>query len=440
MNVPRRISTSFLFITLAVFSASGPSLADLVKLKNPGVFNSVYVSENSTDPDITVALTVLAGEVDFDGPEGLSHYLEHLMFWHADNVNNQQLHARGGNAWVNGIVTSYYNEGDATELEDMLSFVHRLFSPPQLTTDFMHRERSVVAREYDVGVSENPNARIYTRIRRDLYNNLPASRSVIGTPASIGSLSPAYAFAFHRQHYHPKNAVLYISGNVKASNIENMLANTFADLKPGTQHNAEWRNATLNTTSDTATKFTDEQATYDRLIYLSLSEWPNKQSAVKNWYTMQVLQATLDSALEGGIARPLRMDNFVLRSFSMSLTSVMHNYIEYTLYAETDTGVSLEQATAQIKEVLKDLARNGIPAETLNRVKKRMLQTDTRNKSNVGSNYLRMSEQLTSGLQPTDTKQHLSLIQQVSLDDINQLLQSIAQPVRRSTALISPPE
>jgi predicted Zn-dependent peptidase len=134
------------------------------------------------------------------------------------------------------------------------------------------------------------------------------------------------------------------------------------------------------------------------------------------------------------------MDNFVLRSFSMSLTSVMHNYIEYTLYAEPDTGVSLEQATAQIKEVLKDLARNGIPAETLNRVKKRMLQTDTRNKSNVGSNYLRMSEQLTSGLQPTDTKQHLSLIQQVSLDDINQLLQSIAQPVRRSTALISPPE
>ena len=60
-----------------------PSLAsaDLIKLETDTAFDSVYLFKDTESPLITVGLTVLAGEVDVKGPEGLSHYLEHLMYW-----------------------------------------------------------------------------------------------------------------------------------------------------------------------------------------------------------------------------------------------------------------------------------------------------------------------------------------------------------------------
>ena len=86
---------------------SAPATAELVELDTEAEFKTIYFSADQSASSVTVALFVIAGEVDVKGPEGPSHYLEHLMFWHADSVNGDALHSRGGIARVNGIVTSY---------------------------------------------------------------------------------------------------------------------------------------------------------------------------------------------------------------------------------------------------------------------------------------------------------------------------------------------
>lgn len=428
-----------LFAALLVPSSAG---AELIKLDNSAGFKSVYLSHNSNQPTVTVALVILAGEVDVEGPEGLSHYLEHLMYWHADNVDDQRLHVRGGNAWVNGIVTSYYNEAEVTELPDMLSFISRLYTAPELDKAFMLRERSVVAREYDLGVSENPDVRIWTRIRRDLYNELPVSRSVIGTTESINSLTIESALKFHKKHYHPKNSVLFVSGNITSTDLliamrQRML---LPQEPPDAAYNANWRSARIEGKSDNTKEFIDSQVSFERLIYLTLSEFPDKSDAVSNWYTLRLLQSILDSALEGGIARPLRMDNFILRSFSLSLDNMLSDYTELTLSAEPDKGVSLQESTAAIKEALQAIARAGIPDATLERVRKRMLQTELRNSGKMWNSYQRIAEQLSAGIPPLPDDQHIKNIEAVSLEDINALLQAIADPQRRTIAHIKPAE
>ena len=49
----------------------------------------------------------------------------------------------------------------------------------------------------------------------------------------------------------------------------------------------------------------------------------------------------LDSALDGGFSKPLRMDNFVLRSFGVDMHSVLKNYFELAMFAEPDKGAGL---------------------------------------------------------------------------------------------------
>ena len=443
MSVSRRfkqVAVKIAAVFLLACVSAHHAQAGLQKLNTDSAFNSVYLLEKPASPTITIALTILSGEVDVEGPQGLSHYLEHLMFWHADNVGGKQIHARGGNAWVNGIVTSYYNEGETTELDDMLQFVHRLFSPPDLSNDFVLRERSVVSREYDLRVSEQPDWRIYTTNRQNLYNNLAVSRSVIGTPETIGSLTLKQANAFHQRYYKPGNAVLFIAGNLNKAKAQALVDKKFADLTPGNPLNAHWRDAIITEHLDTTTVYPDEQVSYPRLAYQTMSEWPDDANPVQNWYTLQLLQATLDSALEGGIARPLRMDEFILRSFEVSLSSTLANYFEFTLLAEPDKGVSLKQASTAIGSTLQSIAKTGIPAESLERVRTRMLQTETRNDSKLFNTYFRMSQQLTAGLQPATSAEHFNLIKSVNLEAINKLLQALAFPQRRSVAFIQPAE
>lgn len=424
--------------SLVCLCFSTSALADLVKLDTKAPFNSVYLFKDANSPVITVGLTVLAGEVDVEGPEGLSHYLEHLMYWHADELDGQKIHARGGNAWVNGILTSYYNESERSDLDDMLEFIHRLFSEPGLDRGFMLQERSVVEREYDYRVSENPDRRVYTSIRRDLYNDLPVSRSVIGTPQSIRSLTLQQASSFHQRFYHPANSVIFLAGNLAESEAVAIIEKRFSVIDSGQRHDAEWRDAIIEESSDNVTEHSNSQVNYERLIYLTLCEWPDKNDPVLNWYALELLRAALDSALEGGIARPLRMNNFVLRNFVIDFESVLSNYFEMTLFAEPDKGVTLPQSSEAIEATFKQIATSGIPQATLERVKTRMLQTENRHANIMLENYHRFARQLNSDLAPLNTDQHLKNIEAVTLEQINELAGALAKPRRRSIAFIKP--
>ena len=197
-NLFRRALPALLATALA-----GPAAAELIKIDTDTALKSVYLIPDDTAETVRVSAVILAGEADSDGPEGLAHYLEHLIFWHADGVSNRVFHNRGGNAWVNGIITNYYTDGPKAELDDLFAFAGRLVTPPALDPAFMADEKRIVAREYDLRVSENPRSRVRQRMNRKLYSDNPVGRSLIGTPQSIESLDLDMVERFRREFYVP---------------------------------------------------------------------------------------------------------------------------------------------------------------------------------------------------------------------------------------------
>ena len=108
------------------------------------------------------------------------------------------------------------------------------------------------------------------------------------------------------------------------------------------------------------------------------------------------------------------------------------------MFAEPDKGVTLEEASDTIAATIRELASTGVPSQTLERIRSRMLQSETRKADLMLENYLRLAEQLNSGIEPLGTKEHLEHIEAVSLDQVNGLLRSLANPKRRSIAFIEP--
>jgi len=378
---------------------------DVLKLETQTSLRDVYLIQDDDADLITVAMVIMAGEVNVDGPEGLSHYLEHLMFWHADDVKGESIHSRDGNAWVNGIVTSYYNRGESSELEDMLEFARRILTPPKLALNFMTGERDVVSREYDLRVSENPDWRVLTDLRKKLYDNHPVSRSVIGSRKSIASLTVEQATAFHQAFYHSANSILIVSGDIEAQDI-------------------------------TELEYVEKQAKSSRLIYTSLSDWSSEQDRTQGYYTQQFTERLLVSALEGSLAKPLRLDNFIVSGYELFVYNHLNEQIELNIIAWPDDGISIEYAAESVTAALKQLGLEGVPQKTFDRIKKRWLQTAKRENSNVDNLLWRTWVHVSSGLEPNTKSDHLERIASVTISDVNSLIAALGNPQRRTIGLI----
>jgi len=405
--------------------------ADLVEVNTQTPLRAVYIYPDSNTDLVTVGMVILAGEVDFDGPQGLSHYLEHLMFWHADSLGKETIHSRGGNAWVNGIITTYYNTGEVTDLEDMLTFTERLLTPPTLETAFMLEERKVVNREYDLRVAENPDRRALIDIRKQLYNNHPASRSVIGTPGSIMSLTIEQARAFHGDFYHAANAVLFVSGNVNTAQIREQVNTRFSDLPDIEEHSQAWRQVTITGSLDETQLYSERQAKSDRLVYVSLSDWPGQGDKLQDEYTQQFTTRLLLSALPGSLAKPLRLDNFIVSSYDLDIIKILDEQVEMIVFAKPDDDITLDTVSLSLRQVLAEQGADGIPEKSLERIRKRWLQTARRESGDPQTALWRTLRMLSLGLSPNTEADHLRRIEAVSKEDVDSLLATLGKPKRR---------
>lgn len=428
-------------ILLALLCMPSWVFGDIQALDTETPLRAVYFVPDTETELISVAMVVLAGEVDFRGPEGLSHYLEHLTFWHADNVKGDVIHAREGNAWVNGLVSSYYNRGEATELDDMLTFARRVLTPPKLDNVFMTGERDVVLREYDYRVLENPDWRVLTDVRKQLYDYHPVTRSVIGTPESIASLTITHAMAFHKQFYTAENSILLISGNLESEKlvgkIESVFLNDVSQISDATSfHAQEWRKLQISGTLNTASIYKESQAKSSRLIHSSLSTWSSQGGALQDEYTLQFAQRLLESALPGSLAKPLRLDNFIISEYQLGTLKLLEDQVELYVIAWPDEGVTIETASAGIRAALKDIGKTGVPVASFERIKKRWLQTARREGQNAMTHLGRAWHHITLGLIPNNQEEHIRHIESVTLSDLNELLIALGSPQRTVVGLI----
>jgi len=415
---------------------------DVIDIGSTSSLRAAYFLPDAEAELLTVVLVILAGEVDFAGPEGLAHYLEHLMFWHADNVKGEPIHAREGNAWVNGMVTSYYNRGEVADLDDMMTFAQRIFSQPKLPRTFMLGERDVVEREYDYRVAENPDWRVFTQLRKQLYDGHPISRSVIGTPESIESLTLAHASEFHAQFYKPANAVLVVAGNSTKEQIEKLVSSRFAknELVPeieNTKHAQFWRRSTIGGQLDKVTQYSERQAKSSRFIYSSLSNWSNEnQDSLQGHYTQQFAQRLLESALPGSLAKPLRLDNFIISGYELEVFMLLDGQVELNIIAWPDKGVTIDSANQKLVAALQELGETGVPLKSFERIKKRWLQTARRESNDSELLLWRSWYHIMLGEIPNTHADHLNRIESVTLSDLNGLIKAISNPQRKTIGLI----
>lgn len=162
----------------------------------------------------------------------------------------------------------------------------------------------------------------------------------------------------------------------------------------------------------------------------------SERDSLQGLYTLIFARRLLESALPGSLAKPLRLDNFIISRYEVGIDRLIDGQIELNVFALPDDGISLEQANLSLSDALAQLGVNGVPEKSFDRIKKRWLQTARREAGDLDTLLWRTWWHISSGVEPNNSSDHLNRIESVTLSDLNSLMATLGKPQRKSIGLI----
>ncbi len=202
----------------------------------------VVVVEVPSSPLVTVEVAVRSGAMT-EGPEsnGLSHLLEHLFF----KPNAALPDADAFNARVRGMGMASNATTDtehvnafltttADHLVEALEFLRDAVVTPRFEEGELARERVAVTQEMDRDESD-PMYHLSHAIDRALWWKYPSRKDALGSRKTVLSATVEQLRTLRERYYVPNNAVLVVTGGVKAEAVFAAAARLYDSWTPSAQ-------------------------------------------------------------------------------------------------------------------------------------------------------------------------------------------------------------
>ncbi len=423
-------------LVLCLFGLTVPSQAKLITIEERGGLAGAYFFPDRTPDLIGVFLFIKSGGFYGDGPDGLAHYLEHLVWLSAVNPDGLATTARDDGAKVDGWLTTYFLKGKPEELSTYLETLAKVFEPPSLDETFMREEVEIIKREYDYRIVEDSLYPVSRDIETRLFGDEGRGRSTIGTPESIAALTPDLAMELHARTHVPANAVLFIMGNADRKTVLPLVEKHFGNIASGNAPEPYQTSPLQEGREIVETRV--EGLTSDRLVYTKRIklEAPIAQDLLRR--RLSLLYAIWDSTLEGSLAKPLRFDDFIASEFSVGFDVLAPDEVLMIFNAVPDEGVDLSKLLTAFEETIEAIAEDGIPEATFERIKKKRLDFLDHSK---GRRWLALDlvrHQTIDHAEPIDSKTYIERLGETTRDEMNDLVRALASPGQVAAALVSP--
>lgn len=180
----------------------------------------VIVVRNTLAPVAATAVNYLVGSDETPpGFPGTAHAQEHMMFRGSPGLSAEQLadigSAMGGNFNANTreALTQYLYTVPAEDLDVALHIEAARMAGVNDSQKEWDIERGAIEQEVAQDLS-NPVYVLYTKLRAELFRGTPYAHDALGTRPSFDRTTAAMLKSFHDVWYAPNNAILVIAGDV----------------------------------------------------------------------------------------------------------------------------------------------------------------------------------------------------------------------------------
>jgi zinc protease len=187
---------------------------------------TLIVKPDRRAPTAVQMLWVRVGSLDeVDGTSGVAHVLEHMMFKGSKQLKpgefSRRVAALGGreNAFTTRDYTGYYQQIPAARLEQVMKLEADRFASNQWPDDEFKREIEVVKEERRMRTDDQPRALLGEQQNAAIFTASPYHRPVVGWMSDLEAMTPADARAFFQRWYVPSNAAIVVAGDVDVEQV-----------------------------------------------------------------------------------------------------------------------------------------------------------------------------------------------------------------------------
>ena len=169
---------------------------------------------------ISLGIWVNVGSRDETADQnGLSHFIEHLVFKGTRQRNARQIAASleniGGslNAFTSKEHTCFVARVLDSHLEAAVDVLADLVSQPTFTAGNIRLEKGVVCEEIKEA-DDTPSDRIHDNFAQAFWKNHPLGQTILGSQKNISAMSRKRIVDFYKHHYRADSIVIAAAGSV----------------------------------------------------------------------------------------------------------------------------------------------------------------------------------------------------------------------------------
>jgi zinc protease len=406
---------SLLFCSLLALPAlaQGPSRAQQYTLAN-GM--TLIVQPDRRAPTAVHMVWLRVGSMDeVDGTSGVAHVLEHMLFKGTRTLKagefSRRVAALGGreNAFTSLDYTGYFQQIPAQRLEDVMKLEADRFAHNRWADAEFKKEIEVVKEERRMRTEDNPRALLYETLNATAFTASPYRRPIVGWMSDLDSMTPADARAFYQQWYVPGNAVVVVVGDVEPAQVKRLADKYYGRIAPRAVPPRKPRSEPAQVgLRRVQVKAPAEQA-YVTLAYKvpGLRSLDATDPANDDALALTVLAAVLDGYSGARLERALTQGaDRVADSAGASHGLMGRGPQLFVLDGVPAPGKTAAQVEAALREQVARVAREGISAAELERVKTQWVASEVYKRDSLFNQAREIGSYWVLGL-PLDTNEQL---------------------------------
>lgn len=301
---------------------------------------------------------------------GASHFLEHLLFKGTKTRTaleiSSSIESVGGemNAFTGKEYTCFYARVIDSDLPMAIDVISDLITSSIVTVTDVDSERKVVLEEIAMR-DDDPSDLVHDLFSDTFYGDTQLGRSILGSVESINEMSRKSVFNYYKKRYVPQDLVVAVAGNIKHKNVVEMVEKAisrdgFLDVTGVPQVRP---NKTVRVREQRSVGLITRKTEQAHMFYglAGVSREDDRR------FTMGILSA----ALGGGMSSRLFQEIREKRGLAYSVYSYAQQFAGSGLlgfYAGCHPTKAVEVVEI-IREILHDVAENGMTAEEIARAK-----------------------------------------------------------------------
>lgn len=399
--------------------------------------NGLRILSSTMPATHSVSVTMYLGagsRYERKGEEGVSHYLEHMLFKGTEKRRTAKEIAEaidGVGGLMNGATdreyTTYYIKVARPNFELAADVLCQLVRHPLIEESEMEKERQVVIEEL-AAVGDSPAQMADLLLDSLLWPNNPLGRDVAGTPESVSALTREGMIEYMLQQYEPGNLVVAVAGNISHEEVVALFDEKLGDWRRGSP--VAWVPATMpNGKRSILRHKPTEQAHVTLAMHALPLNHPDR-------HALNFLSVILGEGMSSRLFIELREK----RGLAYDVSSYSVNFLDTGAF-NVYTGVDPKNAVEAIKVIVAELERmrdHGPAMDELTKARelskgRMMLRMED---SRAVSGWIGAQELLVGRVR--DVEDAIEEMDNVTIEDVHRVAHEIVDPRKAYLSIVGP--